>query len=216
MMQVLSHRGYWTDASEKNLPVAFERSFALGFGTETDVRDHDGRLVISHDMPTGHSLAFEDYLGCLARTATRPLLQAINIKADGLAGELARVMKGHAHPWFVFDMSLPDTLGQLRAGNPVYLRMSEYETVAPALESRIRGIWLDAFERTWYGVDTIAALLDRGLSVCVVSPELHRRDDHADLWAALRPLRDRAGLSLCTDLPEQARASLDLHREDMR
>ena len=211
MMDVLSHRGYWTDASEKNTPAAFERSFALGFGTETDVRDHDGRLVISHDMPTGEALAFEAYLGCLARKATRPLLQAINIKADGLATALARTMKDIAHPWFVFDMSLPDTLGQLRAGNPVYLRMSEYEDVPPALESRIHGVWLDAFERTWYGVDTIAALLARGLAVCVVSPELHKRDDYETLWTALKPLRDRAGLSLCTDLPEQALACLGLN-----
>ena len=211
MMDVLSHRGYWTAASEKNTPAAFERSFALGFGTETDVRDHDGRLVISHDMPTGEALAFEAYLDCLARKATRPLLQAINIKADGLASALARTMKDSAHPWFVFDMSLPDTLGQLRAGNPVYLRMSEYESIPAALESRIRGVWLDAFERTWYGVDTIDALLDRGLAVCVVSPELHKRDDHETLWTALKPLRDRPALSLCTDLPEQALACLGLN-----
>ena len=209
-MQILSHRGYWTSDAEKNVPAAFERSFALGFGTETDVRDHDGRLVISHDMPTGDALPFDAYLDCLARKATRPLLQAINIKADGLATALAHAMKDCAHPWFVFDMSLPDTLGQLRAGNPVYLRMSEYETIPAALESRIKGVWLDAFDSTWYGAETIAALLDRGFAVCVVSPELHRRTDFADLWTLLRPLRHHAALSLCTDLPEQARAHLGL------
>ena len=211
MMDVLSHRGYWTAAPEKNTPAAFERSFSLGFGTETDVRDHDGRLVISHDMPGADALPFETYLDCLARKASRPLLQAINIKADGLAAALARTMKDCAHPWFVFDMSLPDTLGQLRAGNPVYLRMSEYESIPAALESRVKGVWLDAFESTWYSADTIATLLDRGLAVCVVSPELHRRDDHAELWSALRPLRGRAALSLCTDLPEQAHAHLGLN-----
>jgi hypothetical protein len=210
MMNVLSHRGCWADVSEKNTTLAFERSFALGFGTETDVRDRDGRLVISHDMPDADALSFEAYLDCLARQATRPLLQAINIKSDGLAAALARAMKDVDHPWFVFDMSLPDTLGQLRAGNPVYLRMSEYEAIPAALESRIKGVWLDAFERTWYGVDTIAALLERGLAVCVVSPELHKRDDHIDQWTALRALREHPALSLCTDLPEQARAHLGL------
>jgi hypothetical protein len=209
MMDVLSHRGYWHADAEKNRPVAFERSFALGFGTETDVRDRDGRLVISHDMPGADALPYESYLECLAHAARRPLLQAINIKADGLATALARAMKDCIHPWFVFDMSLPDTLAQVRAGNPVYLRMSEYETIPPALEPRIRGVWLDAFERCWYDADTIRTLLDRGLHVCVVSPELHKRTDHGELWTLLRPLRDRAGLSLCTDLPEQARAHLD-------
>jgi glycerophosphoryl diester phosphodiesterase len=211
MMEVISHRGYWKSPLEKNLPVAFERSFSLGFGTETDVRDHDGRLVISHDMPTGDVLSFETYLNCLASRATRPLLQAINIKADGLARALAQAMKDNPNPWFVFDMSLPDTLMQLKAGNPVYMRMSEYESIPAQLESRIRGVWLDAFEGQWFGIDTIKSLLDRGLSVCVVSPELHKREDCAVLWAALRPLRDAKGLSLCTDLPEQARDTLGLN-----
>ena len=40
LMMILSHRGYW---KEKNLPIAFERSFSLGFGTETDYK---GELVI--------------------------------------------------------------------------------------------------------------------------------------------------------------------------
>jgi hypothetical protein len=98
----------------------------------------------------------------------------------------------------------------LQAGNPVYMRMSEYETIPPRLEARIEGVWLDAFEGLWYGVDTIGALLDRGLSVCVVSPELHKREDYVDLWTSLRHLRHHTGLSLCTDLPEQARTTLGL------
>ena len=38
-MIIISHRGYWKDAAEKNRPVAFARSFDLGYGTETDVRE---------------------------------------------------------------------------------------------------------------------------------------------------------------------------------
>ena len=55
-MIVLSHRGYWKTAVEKNTPTAFKRSFELGFGTETDVRDRNGELVISHDMPNGSEI----------------------------------------------------------------------------------------------------------------------------------------------------------------
>ena len=50
-MKILSHRGYWNNLTEKNSKSAFRRSFQLGFGTETDVRDLNGELVISHDMP---------------------------------------------------------------------------------------------------------------------------------------------------------------------
>ncbi len=38
-MIILSHRGYWKEVSEKNKPIAFERSFSLGLGTETYIRD---------------------------------------------------------------------------------------------------------------------------------------------------------------------------------
>ena len=66
MIEVISHRGYWKTPEERNAPVAFERSFSLGFGTETDVRDcvRDGvsELVISHDIPRGGEFAFADML----------------------------------------------------------------------------------------------------------------------------------------------------------
>jgi len=209
-MEVISHRGYWVMPDEKNELVAFDRSFSLGFGTETDVRDHNGKLVICHDLPKGSPMQFGDYLASLARNAQRPLTQAINIKADGLAEPLAKAMRGVKHPWFVFDMSIPDTLMQLKAGNPVFVRMSEYEPYQPAFEGKARGVWLDGFHARWFTVDTISQLLDKGLEVCVVSPELHKRDDYAAFWKALKPLKNRDGLILCSDLPEDAAATLGL------
>ena len=107
--------------------------------------------------------------------------------------------------WFAFDMSVPDTLQQLRAGNPVFCRLSEYEADGP-LTRRAAGIWLDAFEDVWYGPDLLRALLARGQRVCVVSAELHRRDPAAQ-WAMLRDLAGAPGLMICTDLPEEARAA---------
>ena len=45
-MKIISHHGFWHIPSEKNTETAFCRSFELGFGTETDVRDSLGALVI--------------------------------------------------------------------------------------------------------------------------------------------------------------------------
>ena len=61
-MQILSHRGFWKNLSERNTKVAFERSFNAGFGTETDLRDICGKIVISHDMPQGGEISFEELL----------------------------------------------------------------------------------------------------------------------------------------------------------
>ncbi len=200
-MIVLSHRGYWKERPERNTRAAFLRSFSLGFGTETDVRDSHGTLVISHDPPTGGEMTLTEFLA-LPGLAGLPL--AMNVKADGLAAPLASAMRaaGHAN-WFAFDMSVPDMLQHLRVGSPTYTRLSEYET-EPSCLDRAAGVWLDAFEGEWFDAALIRRLLSQGRQVCVVSSELHGRDP-AGLWALLEPLRDAPGLLLCTDVPEQAR-----------
>jgi hypothetical protein len=199
---IISHRGYWQDPAEKNQPVAFHRSFDLGFGTETDVRDLKGELVISHDMPGGDALTLEAMLDILAG---RDLPMAMNIKADGLAKPLQAQMSARGlSKWFTFDMSVPEMVVQHRLGLPIYTRASEYET-PPALYEQSIGVWLDAFVSEWYSDSDINAFLQDGKQVAIVSPELHKRD-HLSLWTRLRAaaFRHHPGLTLCTDLPDDA------------
>jgi hypothetical protein len=201
-MILLSHRGYWLAPSEKNTPVAFERSFDLNFGTETDIRDYCGQLVISHDMPHGDELLFSAFLELLKR---RDMPLAINIKSDGLAKSIKREMEKHdLKNWFVFDMAVPDMVSYIQLGIPVFARASEEER--PAFYADVAGIWLDTFSHTWYTADTIHDWLADGKRVCIVSPELHGREPDP-LWhlihdsqLALNPF-----LILCTDRPEDAR-----------
>jgi len=203
-VRVLSHRGFWLEPGEKNTMQAFRRSFEQGFGTETDIRDHAGRLVISHDMPTGAEPSLEDVLALMRETGCSGPL-AVNIKADGLQAEVARTLAAYTDiEYFVFDMSLPDTLGYARQRSPFYLRVSEYETVLPAIDG-CSGIWLDAFVSRWYDAQRLAALLQKH-PVCIVSDELHRRP-HLPHWRFLLSsgLAAHPGLSLCTDHPDQAR-----------
>ena len=201
-MIVISHRGYWKEPAERNRPVAFRRSFDCGFGTETDLRDRTGQLVISHDMPDGSEITLADLLDILAG---RELPIAINIKADGLAAALAAELKerGLAR-WFTFDMSVPEMVFQLGLGLPVFTRASEFEQPPPCYDRAI-GVWLDGFDGDWFGPRDVAAFLQDGKTVCIVSPELHGRD-HKPLWTMLRDLslRGHPALMLCTDFPEQA------------
>jgi hypothetical protein len=200
-MIILSHRGYWKTVAEKNRAVAFERSFDLGFGTETDVRDCLGELVISHDTPLGGEMTLEQFLDYVG---DRDLPLAINIKSDGLAAKLAETMRRRkVHDWFVFDMAVPDMRAHLDAGTPVFTRMSEVEMV-PAYIDQASGVWLDMFESQWYDNGVIESLLGQGKRVCIVSPELHGRDP-ASLWHSLKDIAAHPRLMLCTDLPELAR-----------
>jgi hypothetical protein len=200
-MKILSHRGYWKESGERNSPVAFARSLELRFGLETDVRDCAGRLVVSHDMPSGGEVGFEHVASLFHDT---DCTLAINIKADGLAARLKSALARYdVKSWFAFDMSIPDMRNYLDEELPVFARVSEVER-EPAWIEEVAGIWFDSFHVDHYDVRRISEFLDVGKLICVVSPELHRWS-HEPLWAAIKPLAARAGLMLCTDYPEEAR-----------
>lgn len=202
-MKLLCHRGIWTQAHEKNTHAALCAAFDQGLGIETDIRDCDGSLVVSHDMPTRATAGDLDALLSHYRDQQSSAPLALNVKSDGLqAALLAKLQAYRVQNYFVFDMSVPDTLGYRRLNMPFAARLSEYETPGVLL-AQASHVWLDAFESEWYSVDLIQSLLDQGKHVAVVSPELHRRS-HADLWAALRPLASDARLYLCTDLVASA------------
>lgn len=199
-MEILSHRGYWLNPEEKNTTIAFERTFRLGFGTETDVRDSNEKIVISHDIPIGGEVFLEDFLELAGDS--RGLL-ALNIKSDGLAGHVSDVMSGFPDlKYFTFDMSIPDMRSYLDLGMPVYCRVSEVERDLPWLDE-CRGVWLDAFTKDWFEVAEIEKYLNLNKGVCVVSPELHGRH-YEYLWDTIRALKNEKGLYLCTDYPEEA------------
>jgi hypothetical protein len=204
-MKILSHRGYWKIPEEKNQPVAFERSFARGFGTETDVRDVGGRLAIAHDPPLELGFSFDDMLAIHGtHDSTLPL--AINIKADGLQRLLGETLRGHGVTnYFLFDMSVPDAVQSIKAGLRIFTRHSDVEP-DPVLYADAAGVWVDAFfDDRWITPAAIRAHLDAGKEVCLVSPELHKRP-HLPLWSRLRDegLQDWEGLMLCSDIPEEA------------
>lgn len=199
-MQILSHRGFWLETEEKNRATAFHRSFDQQFGTETDVRDRLGELVIAHDMATQEDITLTEMLTILNN---RHLPLAMNIKADGLVTSLKQAMtNAGVKDWFVFDMAIPDMRSYLLADIPVFTRMSEVEQ-QPAWLEESAGVWLDAFTDIWYNPSHIEALLNKDKRVCIVSPELHKRP-HASLWQMLLPLRQHKALMLCTDLPTEA------------
>ncbi len=213
-MRILSHRGYWKSESEKNQPAAFVRSFTLGFGTETDVRDAWGELYISHDPPTQgtHPLSFDAF--CEIYTANggreKNLLLALNIKADGLTTRLRDSLARHGiTAYFCFDMSVPDTRPYLGQNEPVYTRHSEYEPVSPFYESSV-GVWVDGFLGDWMTADTIRTHRSADKAVCLVSPDLHKRP-HLPLWQSFKDAGFALGdgddqFTLCTDYPEEAAA----------
>lgn len=203
-MKILSHRGYWRSNEQKNTKDAFLHSFKLGYGTETDIRDFNEKLVISHDIANGNEIDFSSFLTLADKCQTNELMPlALNIKADGLALLIRQALDEHSSlDCFVFDMSVPDMRSYFDVNIPVFTRMSEVEQQPTWLEQST-GVWLDGFESEWYSLSLIEALLSKEKRVCIVSPELHHRD-HQALWQRIRYLIAEPNLLLCTDYPEQA------------
>lgn len=205
-MIVLSHRGYWKETHEKNLPIAFERSFSLGFGTETDIRDYKGELVISHDIADEKCISAKEMFEIYNKyDNTLPL--ALNIKADGLQVKLKELLEEYKiKDYFVFDMSVPDGLGYLKQNIKAFTRESEYEKI-PSFYDESCGIWLDEFQGHWITKEVIEKHIKNNKQICIVSPDLHKREYKKE-WQHYKEIEEELGidnLMICTDYPEDAK-----------
>lgn len=201
-MTIIAHRGFWTYENEKNKNTAFERAFDLGIGIETDLRDYAGKILISHDMPKGNEMTLEDLLDIMAG---RNLLLALNIKADGLADAIKNILLKYNHNnYFTFDMSIPDMIFQINIGIKVFTGLSDIIQNA-ILEDKTAGIWLDSFYTDWFKEDVIDNFIERNKKVCIVSADLHKRDNSAQ-WKKIKKSKylKSENLTLCTDKVEEA------------
>lgn len=199
---VLAHRGMWSRDCLPNSIESLQRAVEGHFGLETDIRDHHAQLVISHDPPRGLEAEVVDLAPLLARARG---LVALNVKADGLGPELARI---HRHlqgvEFFLFDMSIPQARALGGMGLPIAARVSEYEQISnlqfgPYSEATY--LWIDCFESDWFlHSEALSKVLSR-LTAILVSPEIHGRD-HGPAWAWILEKRAEGNrIGLCTDLP---------------
>ncbi|MBL4900972.1 MAG: hypothetical protein JKX76_15295 [Colwellia sp.] len=205
-MIVLSHRGYWNKENEKNTILSFERSFSLDYGTETDIRDYLGNLVISHNIADKHCMYVKDMFSIYNKySCTQPL--ALNIKADGLQIKLKELLEQfEISNYFVFDMSVPDGLQYLKHDLMSFTRESEYEK-EPSFYDEAKGVWLDEFKGHWIDKKVIQKHIDNNKKICIVSPDLHKREYKKE-WQDYKNIEKDLGINnlmICTDYPEEAK-----------
>ena len=207
-MEIIAHRGFWDKTDDQNTLDSFRAALSHGFGIETDLRDFNGEIVISHDIPSKASLSMEDfiheYVLITEKYDYRPYL-ALNIKSDGLQNEVKKILtKNNITNYFLFDMSVPDTLGFIKCNLKLFTRRSEYED-GNKLIDKADGVWLDQFHGIWFKFSLINDYLNKGKKVCVVSPELHRRE-FKEFWSELREniSSGHEKIMICTDYPIEA------------
>ena len=203
-MEILCHRGCWKNKNEQNTWASFKKALELNFGIETDVRDKGNKLVISHDPPSGESILFEDFIKLFSQYRSASQSLAINIKSDGLAQEIKKLIKHYKiYNYFTFDMSIPEMIKYKKSSLNYFSTLSEYEKEI-TMSSNSKGIWLDAFESEWYNQAYIDKLIKTVNKICIVSAELHNRDNK-EQWEQLRKYSQNAKIMLCTDQPGKAK-----------
>jgi hypothetical protein len=205
-MEIISHRGFWKQNAERNQEMAFIRSWENGFGLETDVRDFNQKLVISHDIASSESMDLELFLERYKQLGKETPL-ALNIKSDGLSILLKEILnKFEIDNYFVFDMSVPDTKSYLLNNLITYSRQSELEK-QPVFYEEVNGIWLDGFDSEWYSSELIQAHQHFKKTIAIVSPELHGREYSSFWnWIKFNNIHLLENVLLCTDFPLDAKS----------
>ena len=157
--------------------LAIEKSFRLGFGVETDLRDLNGEVVVSHDPPTMDcKLRSLEELFSLHNSINPELFLALNIKSDGLQDLILHELQKYPNANYgLFDMSVPDLVKTKKAGLKFLSRRSELEPSAP-FECDAEGYWLDEFFEDWIDLTLLKNMLQTSKIVYVVSSELHGRE----------------------------------------
>jgi hypothetical protein len=204
---IIAHRGFWKQSQDRNSIVAIKTALEKGFGIETDVRDLNGKLVISHDPPNfGHDFDV-DMLADLIVESKSTARVALNVKSDGINQKLKSSLTKKLIDiscTYVFDMSVPDTLAYQTTQYPYYSRISEYETEFSLL-NKAEGAWVDNFSGAFDQTAYAEKILKLGKRVGFVSPELHGRN-HLGAWEKIKKLHlhRSSSFELCTDFPDEA------------
>lgn len=204
-MEILAHRGYWNSEIQSNSPAALKKALENGFGFESDVRDHMGKLVISHNIADETCQEAKEVFRWLAECCDKYCF-AINIKADGLKDLLLEQLhESHLRNYFVFDMSVPQMVEFEQIGLTYFTRQSEVET-SPAMYEGAAGVWIDGFwGDEWITEELLSRHIRAEKKVCLVSPDLHKRE-YKKFWECLAGFDiDFTKVMLCTDHPEKAR-----------
>ena len=203
-MKIIAHRGFWGIPDEQNTATAFHRALECGFGIETDIRDYNGDVVISHDIPQAKSMILSSFLDITR--GYEPSCIALNVKADGLQ-RLVKSEIDMCEDYFFFDMSVPDSIGYANESLRFFTRYSDVELTPPLLD-QADGVWLDCFASSELNTNALEGFLQAGKEVVLVSPELHQYE-HLLYWKVLKVYMksnpETCGvLGLCTDYPVEA------------
>jgi glycerophosphoryl diester phosphodiesterase len=200
-MKIICHRGLWTKKIEQNSLKACLEGAKLFDGIEVDLKNQNGKIVLSHDPITknNHAVSLESLFKKTPKT-----FFALNIKEDGLGRELRKLISRHKiNNYMCFDLSFPESLQFQKEQLRVFPRMGDMD---PKLKVFPKGLVIDVFDQTNYSqvLRSLKALKDP-CELFFISPELHGHQVEVN-WSKIKRFLTQSSHSayLCTDRPADA------------
>ena len=209
--RILAHRGFWLDKKEKNSQIALRKALVLGYGIETDIRDLDGNIVLSHDIPNLNNYILDlKWLFDFYVSNNCSGYLALNIKADGLGCEIQKLIDLYQiTKYFIFDMSVPDLISNKDLNLNQFCRSSEFEDPKKLLIYS-QGVWVDKFNGLSYKIEELKQTIEAFPCAAIVSPELHGSSIMQSKidWQTIKQIctsnESEKPIYLCTDFPEDS------------
>ena len=163
------------------------------YGAEIDVRDHNGKLVLSHGLPNDKSVELTTYL----KIFPKKTLLAINVKSCEIEAELKRILdKSRLEQYFVFDFSFPYLKKAQQIGLTCAFRLSEYEK---DIQSSCDWVWIDSFDKVWYDENYLRSLRKHDLRIAIVSPDIHNRNNENEFSVIKQMASSNLIDTICTN-----------------
>jgi len=150
--------------------------FGAADGIEFDIRDTGGEIVVQHDPFLGGQ-RFTDFL----KFCPSNKFYIVNVKSEGIEQRAIADLEAHGiTQFFLLDCSIPMMVKLGKMGERrLAVRFSEYEslTTVEAMVPFVTWVWADVFTQLplTHFVETF--LRDRGLKLCLVSPELQGQQE---------------------------------------
>lgn len=150
------------------------------YGVELDLRDLGDRLILRHD-PFGDGEDFEEYLKHYHHG-----LMILNIKSERIEHRVLELIKKYnIKEYFFLDSSFPMIYLLSSAGESnTAIRFSEFEGLDTvfAMQSKVQWVWVDCFTKLPITKESYALLKAAGFKLCLVSPELQKRDQDIESY----------------------------------
>ena len=173
--------------------------FGSADGIEFDIRDTGGEIVVQHDPFLGGQL-FTDFL----KFCPSNKFYIVNVKSEGIERRAIADLEAHGiKRFFLLDCSIPMMVRLGKMGERrLAVRFSEYESQATveAMASFVSWVWVDVFTQLPLTSLVETFIRNRGLKLCLVSPELQGQQEKVAEYKTLLAKRGLTIDAVCSKL----------------